>query len=148
MKRLRDTSRKTENRTMKQLRRFLGIGLFQYVLDVFLFFVLFSVFQYSVLVNFASRAVAAVAGYYLNGLFTFRVGSEVRSGYRKANFLVLWSLLTVLSTLLLALVKFLAERNGWNLEVIALAKPMVEAILFLLSFVLQKHWVFRHADST
>ena len=132
---------------MKQLFRFLGIGLFQYVLDVFLFFVLFSLFQYSVLVNFVSRAVAAVAGYYLNGIFTFRVGSEVQSGHRKANFLMLWSLLTVLSTLLLAAVKFLAERNGWNLEVTVLAKPLVEAVLFLLSFVLQKHWVFRHTDS-
>lgn len=132
---------------MKQLFRFLGIGLFQYVLDVFLFFVLFFIFQYSVLVNFVSRAVAAVAGYYLNGIFTFRMGSEIQSGHRKANFLMLWSILTVLSTLLLALVKFLAERNGWNLEVTALAKPVVEAVLFLLSFVLQKHWVFRHTDS-
>ena len=71
MKRLRDTTCMPENRTVKQLCRFLGIGLF----------------QYSVWVNFVSRAVAA------------------------------------------------------------LAKPVVEAVLFLLSFVLQKQWVFRHPDS-
>lgn len=89
--------------------------------------------------NLIARAGAAGLGFWLNGRFTFARGSMGRLGTRRfIRFILLWCALTVLSTLLLS---DLAESFG--LEWAWLAKPLIEAILALVSFVLQRHWVYR-----
>jgi len=114
----------------------------QYIIDVTLFIGLFSLFGFPVLFNITSRAIAAVTGYYLNGIVTFKVGQTIGAKKRKLRFLMLWIGMTFLSSIAITMIMYLSERNGWPPNMIAISKPLIEAALFLLSFLIQKIWVF------
>ncbi len=89
--------------------------------------------------NIVARACAAGSGFWLNGRFTFARDSVARlGGTRLVRFALLWCALTVLSTFLLGR---LAGISG--LEWAWLAKPLVEAVLAVMSFFIQRHWVYR-----
>lgn len=130
-----------------QFAWFLGVGLLQYALDFLLFTALFTMLHPSVLFNVVSRLLAACAGYLLNGLLTFRAGAKVRSKARVGRFVVVWLSLTLASTLVLAGVKMLAADSGMMAQWVVMTKLAFEAILVILSFQLQKHWVFGPNES-
>jgi putative flippase GtrA len=89
--------------------------------------------------NLAARAGAAGLGFWLNGRFTFSSGNQSRLGSRRfSRFVIVWVGLTIVSTIVLSM---LADALG--LEWAWLAKPLVEVVLALLSFFLQRHWVYR-----
>ena len=89
--------------------------------------------------NVTSRLTAAIAGYLLNGLVTFK-GSDKSQVNKKALFkyLVLWLVLTTVSTVSINLI---VMHSG--LYTARVAKPFVEGILAAISFVVMKLWVFR-----
>ena len=132
----------TNNSTPKQLSVYIAVGILQYIIDVTLFIILFSLFGFPVLFNITSRAIAAVTGYYLNGIVTFKVGQTIGAKKRKLRFLMLWIGMTVLSSMAITMISYLSEKNGWPPKMISISKPLIEAALFLLSFLFQKLWVF------
>ena len=119
--------------------RFLAVGCCLIVLDWAVFVALTALGVMPVPANIAGRMIGALAGFWANGKITFSVPGSPRLGRRRfARYLVLWTTLTLLSTVLVTL---LAEHL--SLEVAWLAKPVVEAGLAVLSFIVSRHWVYR-----
>ena len=118
---------------------FLIVGCCLIVLDWAVFVALTAVGVTAIPANVAGRVAGALVGFWANGRITFSVPGSPRLGRRRfARYLVLWTTLTLLSTVLVTL---LADRL--SLEIAWLAKPVVEAGLAVLSFLVSRHWVYR-----
>jgi len=118
---------------------FLVVGCCLIVLDWAVFVVLTALGVMPVPANIAGRLGGALVGFWANGWITFSVPGSPRLGRRRfARYLVLWLTLTLLSTVLVTLLV-----NRLNLEAAWLAKPVVEAGLAALSFLVSRHWVYR-----
>lgn len=113
-----------------------GCGLI--VLDWAVFVALTALGMMPVPANTAGRVAGALVGFWANGRITFSVDSPRLGRRRFARYLGLWTTLTILST---ALVTLLAEQL--TLGIAWLAKPVVEAGLAVLSFLVSRHWVYR-----
>lgn len=117
---------------------FVLVGGLQLLLDWLVFVLLSWVGLPVIASNLLSRLTAAGCGFYLNGRVTFAAQDGPRLGrMRGVKFLVLWSVLTLISTLVM---QWLASGPGLNAA--WLAKPLVEAVLAVASFLLQRHWVY------
>ena len=90
--------------------------------------------------NLAARVVGALLGFGLNARYTFAnpQPSATLLPRRLARFLIFWLLATAISTWA---VSALGEQQG--LWAAWLGKPMVDAGLALLGFVVSKHWIYR-----
>ena len=123
----------------RQGASFLIVGCCLIVLDWVVFVVLTALGVVPVAANIAGRVAGALVGFWANGRITFSVPGSPRLGRRRfVRYLVLWLSLTLLSTVLVTL---LASRL--SLEVAWLAKPVVEAGLAALSFLVSRQWVYR-----
>lgn len=118
---------------------FLAVGIGLIVVDWLVFVLLTAAGTTSVVANVAGRVTGAVLGFWVNGRVTFaQAGVGKISARRFVRYALLWSLLTLVSTGLVALC---AEHFGLRLA--WLAKPLVEAGLALVSFMVSRHWVYR-----
>lgn len=118
---------------------FLMVGALLFTLDWFAFVTL-TAFGWPVAhANVAARVLAALMGFWLNGRLTFAgPGGPRLGGSRLLRFILLWMVFLVLSTLCVAwTASTFGLRHAW------LAKPVVEAVLAVMSFFLQRHWVYR-----
>lgn len=124
---------------IRQGLSFLVVGLGLVAVDWLVFVLLTAVGTTPAVANVAGRVAGAVLGFWANGRVTFAYAGVPRVGGRRfVRFALLWSLLTLVSTGLLALC---AEHFGLRLA--WLAKPLVEAGLALVSFMVSRHWVYR-----
>lgn len=123
----------------RQALLFLAVGGAQLLLDSAVFIGLTALGLPLVMGNILGRVAGACLGYWLNGRYTFARGGEPQLQRRHLwRFLVAWSALTVLSTALLAAVEAAAGLSGsW------LAKPLVEALMAAMGFVIWRQWVYR-----
>jgi putative flippase GtrA len=118
---------------------FLVVGCCLIVLDWAVFVALTAIGVMPVAANIAGRVVGALVGFWANGRITFSGPRSPRLGrHRFVRYIILWAMLTVLSTVL---VTVLADRL--SLQIAWLAKPLVEAGLAVLSFLFSRHWVYR-----
>ncbi|HEU0153631.1 MAG TPA: GtrA family protein [Arenimonas sp.] len=123
----------------RQVLLFLAVGGAQLLLDSAVFIGLTALGLPLVLGNVLGRVAGASLGYWLNGRYTFARGGEPQLQRRHLwRFLVAWSALTALSTALLAAVEASA-----GLSVSWLAKPLVEALMAAIGFMVWRHWVYR-----
>lgn len=123
------------SRGMGQVFRFVSAGLIQVILEWILFFVL-THFRVDVgASNLLARACAAIAGFYMNGLFTFR--SSV-SPLVFLRFVMSWMVLSLLDTVI---VMFLYQ--SWGLSLTQAAKPIVDGSMAVIGFISAKFWVYR-----
>src|SRR5690606_39140654 len=106
---------------MRQPLLFVLVGGLQYVLDAALFTATLSLGVATAPANILSRATTAAGGFLANRYFTFSQRSDTFNRFSSslARFVVLWLSLTLLSTVLLVLVK-----QGWGkqLEIQVTAK--------------------------
>lgn len=127
---------------MKLLRQgsaFLMVGLAQLGLDWLLFVALTAAGVPLPPANVLARAGGMLLGFWLNGRYTFADGREHRLGWRRfVRFLGVWLLLTALSTVLVSTAgQQLGMRQAW------LGKPLVEALLAAVSFLMLRKFVYR-----
>ena len=123
--------------TARQGMSFLIVGGCLIVLDWAVFVALTALGVMPIPANVTGRVTGALVGFRANGRITFSVPGSPRLGRcRFARYLVLWIMLTLLST-----VTLLAEQL--SLEIAWLAKPVVEAGLAVVSFLVSRHWVYR-----
>lgn len=123
----------------RQLLLFLVVGGLQLLVDWSVFVGLTLAGVPIAPANLLGRALAAVLGFWLNGRYTFADGVQARlDGRHKLRFLIAWLLLTMLSTGALSMVEAQA-----GLQMAWLAKPMVEAVMAAIGFVVWRQWVFR-----
>jgi putative flippase GtrA len=89
--------------------------------------------------NLAGRVSGACLGFWLNGRYTFAIGGRPRLDREHlARFIVAWLMLTALSTLLVS-----AVAGRFDLQAAWIAKPVVEALLAAIGFVVWRQWVYR-----
>lgn len=121
--------------------KYLSVGVCQLFLDLLLFLLLQNFGVAIAIANTISRFCAAVAGYYLNKQFTFSVGHI--SGYSMMlRYWSFWIFMTFLSSvLILSLDKLMSTTLPTGL-----GKLVVELVLFLISFLISKFWVYKHAS--
>ncbi|WP_313173331.1 GtrA family protein [Stenotrophomonas sp.] len=124
---------------LRQGSQYIAIGLLQLALDWAVFVAATALGVPVAPGNLLGRVSGALLGFWLNGRYTFAAQGEQRHGWKRfARFLVLWLLLTAIST---GLIDWVAQSLG--LQYAWLAKPVVEVSLAGLSFVLLRHVVYR-----
>ena len=117
---------------------FLVVGCCLIVLDWMVFVALTALGLPPFPANIAGRIAGALVGFWANGRITFATGGARLGRRRFGRYLILWSVLTLLSTVLVTgLADDLSLQAAW------LAKPVVEAGLAALSFFISRHWVYR-----
>lgn len=89
--------------------------------------------------NVAGRVVGALLGFVANGHITFGSAGSARLGlHRFGRFVLLWLVMTLLSTYLVS-----EAATHLSLHMAWLGKPIVEAALAVVSFIISRHWVYR-----
>ena len=127
------------HRHLRQAGLFLAVGLAQLSLDSAVFIGATALGLPVGPGNVLGRVSGATLGFWLNGRFTFADGASSRlSGSHLRRFVVAWVLMTALSTLL---VQWVSSQH--SLHAAWLAKPMVEALMAVIGFVVWRQWVFR-----
>lgn len=114
---------------------FLLIGCGLIVADWGVFVMLSALGVAPAVANVAGRIVGALLGFWANGRITFTSSLGI---HRFLRFALVWAVLTLVSTYLVTVV---ADHLG--LQMAWLAKPMVEGVLAVFSFVISRHWVYR-----
>lgn len=124
---------------LRQGGHYLAFGMLQLLLDWAVFVCCTALGMPTAGGNLSGRISGALLGFWLNGRYTFAGDHGGRLGWRRfRRFAALWLLMTALSTLLIGWVEArLGLRLAW------LAKPVVEAGLAMVSFVLLRQVVFR-----
>lgn len=116
-------------------------GGIQYLIDVFLFALMVLIFGANININIFSRACTGVIGFYLNGYVVFKTLNK-KSIVQKFNstikFLILLAVMTFVSSYLLS---FFVHKSELHFII---AKAAIELILAILSFLIQKNFVYRH----
>lgn len=123
----------------RQVVLFVLIGLTQLALDSALYIGLTAAGLTVAVGNVAGRVAGACLGFWLNGRYTFADQGRARlQGRHLLRFVLTWCALTVLSTWLMAMIADWAGlRGSW------LAKPLVEAAMAAIGFVVWRQWVYR-----
>jgi putative flippase GtrA len=124
------------------LRQGLGygaVGLLQLLVDWLCFVGLTMLGLDVVPANLAGRVVGAVLGFWLNGVLTFRDDAGGRLGWRRLRrFAISWAVMSLLSTAGVYFVDHVVGlRWAW------LAKPVLDASLAGLGFVVSRYWIYR-----
>lgn len=126
---------------MKILRdgaHFIGVGALQLALDSAIYIALTRIGIALALANVCGRAAGACCGFWLNGRVTFLHRTQPLVHVRLLRYLALWIGLTLISTAALAIIADAGglARSWW-------AKPLVEGVLGVTSFLLSRHWVYQ-----
>lgn len=124
---------------LRQGSSYIIIGLVQLALDWLVFVGSTALGLPVAPANVIGRLAGMLLGFWLNGRYTFAAAGQQRLGWKRfARFLSLWLLLTAASTVLVT-----AADHRLGLQYAWLAKPLVEAGLAMVSFVLMRHVVYR-----
>jgi putative flippase GtrA len=123
----------------RQALLFLFAGLAQLVLDTALYVGLTAAGFPVATSNIAGRIAGACLGFWLNGRYTFAQGGQSRLQRRHLlRFGLAWLALTAMSTYLVT-----AVVGGVGLQTSWFAKPLVEALMAAIGFVVWRQWVYR-----
>jgi putative flippase GtrA len=124
---------------LRQGASYVVIGLLQLALDALLFVALTAAGMTPAFANPLARASAAGLGFWLNGRHTFADDGGPRLGTTRLwRYAITWGSLTILSTLAVSVAaRHLGLHAAW------LAKPVIEAVLAVVSFTVMRQWVYR-----
>jgi putative flippase GtrA len=126
-------------RILRDGLHFLLIGAIQLAVDSAIYIALTKAGAAPLPANLCGRIAGAALGFWLNGRITFLHHVQPVLHVRMARYVVLWVTLTIISTVALTSVVHYGglARSWW-------AKPLIEAALGLTSFLISRHWVYRH----
>jgi len=125
----------------KQFFIFIIVGGIQYLLDAASFSLLILFFSTETS-NILSRMIGALAGYGLNGMITFKHSSKSQIHANSLlRFILVWCLMTLISTLAIRELIAAFCNDSWICAVAI--KLLVEMVLVILSFTLQKLFVYK-----
>lgn len=124
-----------------QVVAFVIVGALQLLVDWAIFVALTYYGVPVATANFTGRLTGAALGFSLNGMFTFRAGSNGKLTAEQAlRFAMFWLAATFVSTCSVYLIgRQLSLQAAW------LVKPVIEALLAVISFVVSKLWIYRNA---
>jgi len=123
---------------LRQGRWFVLVGAMQWAVDWSTMVLLSHVGVGIVRANIAGRVCGALLGFWLNGRITF-AREDASSRWRQApRYIVLWCVCAALSTAGVAMVA-----SEFGLGWAWLAKPLVDGVIAIGSFLVSRHWVYR-----
>ena len=123
----------------RQVPRYAAVGLLQVVADSAAFIALTAVGVGTAPANLASRLCGALLGFAMNGRYTFADRDGAWAARRALpRFAAVWIALTLVGTAAVVGI----ERHA-SLALTWLLKPLVDALLAALGFLLARHWVYR-----
>ncbi|QDW66489.1 GtrA family protein [Luteimonas granuli] len=123
---------------VRQGPSYLAIGGIQWLLDWAVMVLLSHLGLRIGLANIVGRVCGALLGFWLNGKFTFTGEGHALGRRQLLRFVAMWLVMTLLSTVAIEAIDDLLGRQwAW------LAKPLVEAGLGVLGFVVSRHWIYR-----
>lgn len=118
--------------------RFVMVGVALLIIDAGIYAVAIASGIDNAVANPLSRALAAALGYAAHGRFTFAADGTAPGSPSLLRYALVWIALTALSTLALGVIS-----AALSPAVAVLAKPLLEAALALISFLLLKAWVYQ-----
>lgn len=122
----------------RQGRAFLLMGFVQWIVDWMVTVLLSQSGMHLEIANIIGRVCGAMLGFWLNGRITF-ANPDVALGRQQLwRFLLAWLALTLISTVAIGAVGRTA-----TLQAAWLAKPVIEALLAVVSFFISRHWIYR-----
>lgn len=128
----------------RQLLLFFVFGCTQFAVDTLLLVLLAQSHVPVALANPLSRACAAVLGLLLNFTITFGRGTpRAIDAPTVLRYATVWVSITLLSTVLVALLYRLRPDGIAAASWLATVKIGVEGVLFLVSFLLARTWIYR-----
>ena len=123
---------------LRQSRWFVLVGAMQWIVDWSAMVLLSHAGVDVVRANIAARVCGAMLGFWLNGSITF-AREDAPSRWRQAlRYIVLWCVCAAISTTGVATVAGMFGL-GWAW----LAKPLVDGLIAIGSFLVSRHWVYR-----
>jgi putative flippase GtrA len=125
----------------RQFLKFFLVGGGQYTLDIVLFYIFLFYSIDIVVANLLSRAIVGNIGFIANRYITFK-GNTVTLKKSYLKFLLAWIFTSIVSTvgiLLLSSIFLTAE----NIKIETSIKMIVEIIVFIIAFFIQKLWIFK-----
>ena len=123
---------------LKQSRRFATIGVAQWLIDWGVMVGLSRLGVPVALANIAGRISGAALGFWLNGRITFPRDGRGPGWRQFGRYAALWIVSTVISTGAVSAIDR-AFGLGWAW----LAKPLIDGVLSIGSFVLSRQWIYR-----
>jgi len=130
-------------KTTTQFFIFLVVGGVQIAIDTLLFALIFIFTGAPLLGNVISRASAAAIGFLLNRRYTFNAWRAGEAGGQGLRYILLWLVLTALSTSLIGVGNTVLGRLAHAREGMIGLKIVIEAALAVLSYLCMRHGVFR-----
>lgn len=127
------------NNSQREASLFLLSGAIQFGLDLAIFSALVLIFGTHLSINVVSRGIVGVAGFYLNGFVVFRKLQSQTRAQILSSFLKFLTLLILMTSLSSVLLSFFDSSTDL---IFILAKFVVEIILAILSFLIQRHIVY------
>jgi putative flippase GtrA len=125
-------------RILRDGLHFLIIGAIQLAIDSAIYIALTKAGVAPLPANLCGRIAGAALGFWLNGRVTFFHHEQPVLHVRAVRYVLLWVTLTLISTLTLtSIVKYGGLARSWW------AKPLIEAVLGLSSFLVSRHYVYR-----
>jgi putative flippase GtrA len=126
---------------------FLVIGGVQIVVDTSLFAAILVFTGEPLLGNVMSRGTAATVGFILNRKYTFNARSDGKASGQALRYILLWFVLTMLSTSLIAagdaVLTGVTHHREWMIGL----KILIESAMTVPSFLGMRHGVFRGVQS-
>ncbi len=127
------------NKLSQQSLIFLFSGGLQLAVDTTIYVMLSWSGLLPVYANTFGRIAGAGIGFWFNGAITFAADNAIPLGLKQLfRFTVMWLTMTAISTFSIDLI----ARN-LTLEYSWLAKPLIEVALAMISFFIQRNWVYR-----
>jgi len=123
---------------LRQGRYFVAIGILQWLLDWVVMVLLSHAGLRLAFANVTGRVTGALLGFWLDGSITFSRDGSRPKWRHFARYLILWLANAALSTLSLV-----AIGNVFGLHGAWLAKPAIDGMLALSSFLASRYWVYR-----
>lgn len=125
-------------RILRDGAHFIVIGATQLAVDSATYIMLTKFGIAPLFANVCGRVAGAAVGFWLNGRVTFLHRAQPRLHVRFLRYAVLWLGMTVVSTFALtSIVQHAGLTRSWW------AKPLIEAALGVISFLLSRHWVYQ-----
>jgi glycosyltransferase involved in cell wall biosynthesis len=117
--------------------RFISVSFASFLIDISAFAISYAISSNVYTSTFLARSLSSTLNFLANKFFVFRSHNRMRAIFEASGYVLL---VVVMATLSAYFVNMLHDATAMNIIV---AKILVDGVLFILSFVTQKYFLFR-----
>ena len=127
---------KVKNKTEKDLIKFSFSSLICFIIDFIIYSLILTISKNIILSNIVARIISSITNFSINKNIVFKEKSNLKKQILKYFSLVI--IILFLNTTLLKLISHIINPY--------LSKLIIELILFILSYLIQKKYIFKGSD--